>query len=261
MFIPLEPARWPAAREVRDLRVSLNTPVLLGPGAGSGPVRAALGWLPEAGERSVVRLWLRADPDLTAGASDPICGFECPDRPVGPAARAATLAAAERFLAGLGFLFDEADPIEPLACGVADADRLAAEPAPANPSGGLQTSVLDPVSGPGATSAPEDEPAVLPAEEAAAPNLATAGQADVRPLGASPAAQLRSPAASPAADLRPPAASPGADVPAVRADVPLSKFRPRAAVALAGRAESVSPQGFLARFVRSIGGRHGGIET
>jgi len=101
MFVPLEPAAWPAPADVRDLRVSLNAPVILGGAAGPEPTRAALGWLPGAGPASVVRLWLRPERDPAA-----VRAFEVPDRPLGPAARATALERAETFLAGLGFLFD-----------------------------------------------------------------------------------------------------------------------------------------------------------
>jgi hypothetical protein len=102
MFVPIEQATWPAAGEVRELRVSLNAPVLLGPGPGAWPTRAALGWLPD-GAGASIRLWLRAD-----GAPRPVRAFDLPEAPVGPAARAAALERAERFLAGLGFLFPAA---------------------------------------------------------------------------------------------------------------------------------------------------------
>ena len=101
MFVPIEQAAWPAAGEVRDLRFSLNAPVLLGPGDGASPTRAALGWLP-AGPGAAVRLWLRAD-----GAPQAVRAFDLPECPLGPAARATALERAERFLAGLGFLFPE----------------------------------------------------------------------------------------------------------------------------------------------------------
>lgn len=97
----MEQAAWPAAGEVRDLRFSLNAPVLLGTGPTALPTRAALGWLPRA-SGAVVRLWLRAD-----GAPDAVRGFDLPEAPLGPAARAAALERAERFLSGLGFLFAE----------------------------------------------------------------------------------------------------------------------------------------------------------
>jgi hypothetical protein len=103
MFVPLEPAAWPAPGEVRDLRVSLNAPVILGGAAGAEPTRAALGWLPGPGPASVVRLWLRPERDPAA-----VRAFEVPERPLGPAARATALERAETFLAGLGFLFDAA---------------------------------------------------------------------------------------------------------------------------------------------------------
>lgn len=102
MFVPIEQATWPAAGEVRELRVSLNAPVLLGPGPGAWPTRAALGWLPD-GPGASIRLWLRAD-----GAPRPVRAFDLPEAPLGPAARAAALERAERFLTGLGFLFPTA---------------------------------------------------------------------------------------------------------------------------------------------------------
>jgi hypothetical protein len=74
----------------------------LGPGPGAWPTRAALGWLPD-GPGASIRLWLRAD-----GAPRPVRAFDLPEAPLGPAARAAALERAERFLAGLGFLFPAA---------------------------------------------------------------------------------------------------------------------------------------------------------
>ena len=102
MFIAIEHTSWPAPGEVRDLRLSLNAPVLLGPGTSVEPTRAALGWLP-AGSGSVVRLWLRAD-----RAPQSVRCFALPESLLGPADRAMALERAERFLAGLGFLFPEA---------------------------------------------------------------------------------------------------------------------------------------------------------
>jgi len=124
MFIPIEQAAWPAEGEVRDLRVSLNAPVLLGAGDGAHPTRAALGWLP-AGPGASVRLWLRAD-----GAPRAVRAFDLPECPLGPSARARALERAERFLVGLGFLFPEIQPprrLRPPArghgAGVPDPDR------------------------------------------------------------------------------------------------------------------------------------------
>ena len=108
MLIPLEQARWPAPGEVRDLRVSLNAPVLLGSDPGAGPTRAALGWLPLPDEGAIVRLWLRAEPGHGGEAPDvPVRAFELAEQPAGPAARASVLEGAERFLSGLGFLLSE----------------------------------------------------------------------------------------------------------------------------------------------------------
>ena len=101
MFTPIEQAAWPAPGEARELRFSLNAPVLLGTGAPARPTRAALGWLP-AGSGAVVRLWLRTD-----GAPQAVRGFDLPGRLLGPSARTSALEQAERFLAGLGFLFPE----------------------------------------------------------------------------------------------------------------------------------------------------------
>ena len=106
-FTPIAQAAWPAAGEARELRFSLNAPVLLGPGTEAQPTRAALGWLP-ARAGAVVRLWLRAD-----GAPQAVRAFDLPERLLGPSARASALEQAERFLAGLGFLFPEAPaPVE-----------------------------------------------------------------------------------------------------------------------------------------------------
>jgi len=104
MFTPIEQSAWPAAGEARELRFSLNAPVLFGPDETPRATRAALGWLP-AGSSAVVRLWLRPD-----GAPQAVRGFDLPDPPLGPAARARALEAAERFLAGLGFLFPSRTP-------------------------------------------------------------------------------------------------------------------------------------------------------
>lgn len=104
MFVPHEPTAWPEPGGVRDLRVSLNAPVLLGADGAAKATRAALGWLParEGGDR--VRLWLRAEGEAGAARA-----YELPERVAGPAARAKALEGAERFLAGLGFLFGEAE--------------------------------------------------------------------------------------------------------------------------------------------------------
>jgi len=98
MFVPIQQATWPTTGEVRELRFSVNAPVLLGPGGAAQPTRAALGWLPD-GPGAVVRLWLRSHDGRE------VRGFDLPGRPPGPSARAAVLERAERFLGGLGFLF------------------------------------------------------------------------------------------------------------------------------------------------------------
>ncbi|HKJ25620.1 MAG TPA: hypothetical protein VKB65_12410 [Myxococcota bacterium] len=156
MFIPMDQAAWPAAGEVRDLRFSLNAPVLLGSGPAPQPTRAALGWLP-VGSGAVVRLWLRAD-----GAPEAVRGFDLPESPLGPAARAAALERAERFLAGLGFLFAEGAPAE----------------APGMDLTTLRTSDPDPAPVTLRTSDPDPAPVIGAAARAA--GVATAVRADVR---------------------------------------------------------------------------------
>jgi hypothetical protein len=175
MFVPIEQAAWPTPGEVRDLRVSLNAPVLLGPGTAPEPTRAALGWVP-SGEGAVVRLWLRADgaPEAPAdGAPAAVRGFDLPEAPRGPAARASALERAERFLAGLGFLFadDAAD-----ATG-AGADPTGAE-AGRNASPGGPSASLAPGASNSRTSDPD--PAAEPGAAASAAAVATAVRADVR---------------------------------------------------------------------------------
>ena len=102
MFVPLEQARWPEPGEVRDLRISLNAPILIG-GQSAQATRAALAWTPE-GDATCIRLFLR--PESTPEA---VRGFELGERPQGPAARERSLEAAERFLGGLGFLFGDVE--------------------------------------------------------------------------------------------------------------------------------------------------------
>jgi len=152
MFTPIEQAAWPAAGEARDLRFSLNAPVLLGAGEAPQPTRAALGWLP-AGSGAVVRLWLRAD-----GAPQAIRGFDLPDRLLGPSARASALEQAERFLAGLGFLFAEASaPAETL-----PEPQLRSAPRAPNPS--PRTSDPGPAADRDAAGSPVDAAAAVRAD-------------------------------------------------------------------------------------------------
>jgi len=168
MFIPMDQAAWPAAGEVRDLRFSLNAPVLLGSGPAPQPTRAALGWLP-VGSGAVVRLWLRAD-----GAPEAVRGFELPESPLGPAARAAALERAERFLAGLGFLFAEGAPAEAPGMDLTTLRTSDPDPAPVT----LRTSDPDPAPVTLRTSDPDPAPVIGAAARAA--GVATAVRADVR---------------------------------------------------------------------------------
>ncbi len=101
MFVPLEHASWPVEGTARDLRLSVNSPVLLGADA-SMATRAALGWQEEDGVPAL-RLWLRPE-------RGPVQGFRWKTRLESPAARQTATEQAEVFLGGLGFLFDEGDP-------------------------------------------------------------------------------------------------------------------------------------------------------
>jgi hypothetical protein len=156
MFVAKEQAAWPAEGDARDLRFSLNAPVLLGAGSTALPTRAALGWL-ACGSGTVVRLWLRAE-----GAPEPVRAFDLPEAPLGPAARTAALERAERFLAGLGFLFAEG----------ASTPALEPDRAPLGPA----------APGPVATTLRTADPDPAPETVAPAPAVgaATAVRADVR---------------------------------------------------------------------------------
>lgn len=134
MFVPIEQAAWPAVGEVRDLRVSVNAPVLLGPGPEPRPTRAALGWLP-VGQGAVVRLWMRDDGERPGREAEPaaVRSFDLPESPLGPAARADALERAERFLGGLGFLFPEA------AAETSEESKRASDPGPAAPGAAVPT--------------------------------------------------------------------------------------------------------------------------
>ena len=223
MFVPLDSAAWPAPGEVRDLRLSLNAPVLLGQGEGTEATRAALGWIPGAGPAAAVRLWLR--PERDPGS---VRVFELRDRPLGPAARATALERAESFLAGLGFLFaelgDEADFARPVAD---EADF--ARPAPC-------------------------------VERPAAPASTRTSDPDLSTRTSDPDLSTRTSDPDPAP--KPAAARPAAGV-AVRADVRLTKFRPRPGHAGTVRRSSParSPRSLLGRLFRYWGSRSGGVQT
>ncbi len=193
MFVPLEEARWPEAGEVRDLRISLNAPVLLGTRSAeaearplSDPTRAALGWLPAEGEVSLVRLWLRSE-----SGAEAVRAFEFRQRPVGPAARARALEAAENYLAGLGFLFPDAEA-------AAAAAKLDAAFVPIRPMGVPERpmGVPEPPAGPPAANA---SPA--PGTEPRAPRPPAASSPDRRAIRSDgPLAKFR---ARPGADAAP----------------------------------------------------------
>jgi len=109
MFVPVEHAVWPEPGAVAALRVSLNAPVLVD-GARTVATRAALGFWPDAHSGAVLRLWLRSEPaaDRPGNGGAAVSAYEHAARPPGPAARQSALEHAERFLAGMGFLFEEA---------------------------------------------------------------------------------------------------------------------------------------------------------
>lgn len=238
MFVPLEPARWPEAHEVRDLRISLNAPVLLGHSEPSDPpvrlghsersdpvrlghseraraTRAAVGWLPADGERAAVRLWLRSERD----ARPTVRAFELEARPLGPSARAHALETAERFLAGLGFLFPE--------------------PGSAEAAFELRNPEAD-----GDPRSPE------------ADGDPRSPHASFGPRGAHPTPDPRGAAPEPASG---PARLAASTRTAIRGDGPLSKFHARGRP---GRAQpSTSSRGLLDRLARSLGARQGGSEA